>query len=482
MRYDEGMRWVAVMLLLVLLSAASGQVVELPSIHQIELQAHPSEVGPVTLLAPAATTIMPLQPRAAMTFTPPTKAIFGYLPYWERAAGEANIRWNLLTHLACFSMGVNTNGSLQAMSGGGGWPGNWTSLINTAHANGVKVILVVTLFNQGSDEPDYINQLITNPTATTSFINNVKAQLVAGSCDGLNVDFEGTPTGWRTSINSFMATVTNSLHAENPDWEISFAGPALKSNWDLPGLAASCDYIFIMGYAFYGSWSATSGPCAPLDPKPPATICIRNTVESQYNTVTHNTPEKLILGLPSYGGHWKTQTSDAYSTKVAWVGSTRFRDDMTTSLDYGLLWDTHSQTPWYRWYDDEYDNWHQVWFDNDVSLGLKFQLAQDHDYRGVGMWALNYDGARPELWNELARRFSPDWVATPPDFDGDGDVDQTDFGTFQRCVTGPGVPQWNHACSPARLDRDLDVDADDAARFINCMEAPGDAPASGCAG
>lgn len=32
-----------------------------------------------------------------------------------------------------------------------------------------------------------------------------------------------------------------------------------SGNWNLLGIANGCDGIFIMGYAFWGSWSTTSG-------------------------------------------------------------------------------------------------------------------------------------------------------------------------------------------------------------------------------
>jgi len=58
------------------------------------------------------------------------------------------------------------------------------------------------------------------------------------------------------------------------------------------------------------------------------------------------------------------------------------------------------------------------------------------------------------------------------DVDGDGDVDQTDFGHFQACFSGPGIPQNDPACHWARLDADLDVDSDDLAVFMGCWSGP----------
>ncbi|MBP7936156.1 MAG: hypothetical protein KA354_16055 [Phycisphaerae bacterium] len=60
-----------------------------------------------------------------------------------------------------------------------------------------------------------------------------------------------------------------------------------------------------------------------------------------------------------------------------------------------------------------------------------------------------------------------------PDFDGDGDVDQSDFGACQTCMTGADNPQADPACAPARLDDDADVDAADLAIFLACMSGDG---------
>jgi PKD repeat protein len=65
----------------------------------------------------------------------------------------------------------------------------------------------------------------------------------------------------------------------------------------------------------------------------------------------------------------------------------------------------------------------------------------------------------------------------PGDFDGDGDVDQENFGHFQACYSGSGKLQTDPGCLNARLDGDEDVDEEDFAIFQACMSGP-NAPAS----
>lgn len=383
----------------------------------------------------------------------PCSTVFGYLPYWE---SSANIRYDLITHLACFSVEVNADGSL---GNDHGWP--WTGVINEAHANGVKVILVATLFNGSA-----IDTLISSPTNRANFFANIKAKMLEGNADGLNIDFESGTT-WQDEINEFMAELTAYLHAEIPGSEVTIAGPAVNwsNRWDLGGLAASCDGIFIMGYAFAGSWSSTTGANAPLTG---GSINITDTVLDEYADALATAPEKLILGLPYYGHEWVTSSSVAGATVNSFVGSTRFRDDQLDAQTFGRLWHTTSQTPWYRWQDGP--NWRQIWYDDAESLGLKFDLAINNGLQGIGMWALNYDGARPELWNEIEARFA--CAPTCCDMNCDGSVDvANDLPLFVDAIMNPTGYTAPAGCSIESADTNGDAiyDGRDVLGFVAAL-------------
>ena len=66
---------------------------------------------------------------------------------------------------------------------------------------------------------------------------------------------------------------------------------------------------------------------------------------------------------------------------------------------------------------------------------------------------------------------------TPGDFDHDEDVDQADFGIFQRCVSGDGQAPVE-GCDLEDLDRDGDVDQDDFVVFQGCVGGANSPP--GC--
>jgi len=71
-------------------------------------------------------------------------------------------------------------------------------------------------------------------------------------------------------------------------------------------------------------------------------------------------------------------------------------------------------------------------------------------------------------------------VAWPGDFDADGDVDVSDFATFQVCFNGSAKPPALPSCDTADIDSDGDVDVDDYGRFQLCFNGSSHPPAPAC--
>ena len=333
-----------------------------------------------------------------------SKIVFGYLPDWKYIdSSYINMRYDLLTHIATFDFMVSSNGSVGYPYS---WP--WKDVINAAHTAGTKVIMTAVNF----DSLD-IRNIITNEVAKQKFFSDTKSIIETYQLDGVNVDFEGLHKNEKgVKINSFMAELTSFIHTELPGKEVSFAGPAVNwgNRWDLDGLVQSCDHVFIMGYSFWGKWSSTAGPNAPLTG---FTHDITSVVTVDYGVPVSKYPEKIILGVPYYGHEWKTETGNAYSNIIedGYQGSTFFVNDIDKADIYGLLWDNVSRTSWFRW--QEGTEWNQTWFDDVQSLDKKYDLAIAHNLGGVGMWALGYDGDKQDLWNLINYKFGPDALPTP---------------------------------------------------------------------
>jgi spore germination protein YaaH len=375
---------------LLLACIGTAEAWEFASPHRDELERHRDAPTLAELIGDGRRSAVPLQKRAMERELAAT--VFGYLPYWIDRDDFARLDYDLLSHISVFSVEVNANGTL---GNDHDWP--WTALIDSAHAHGVKVILTATLFgNEG------VLRLLGSEEHRETFKREIRDKLLEGNADGVNIDFEGSGSnGWPRLINGFLADLTDYLHREIPGCEVSFAGPAVdwSRRYDFPGLAASCDYIFIMGYAFAGSWSQESGPNAPLLG---GGRNITTTVTGDYGAVARKSPEKLILGVPYYGNHWQTVSSARGAGTTRFMRSLFFSATQAGAEQHGEIWDGESQTPWYRY--QRRDVWNQVWYDNATSLGFKYDLALKHGYGGVGMWALGYDGDRRELWDLLEEK------------------------------------------------------------------------------
>jgi hypothetical protein len=196
---------------------AAGPDVVRPSYHQALLEAHRDTPG------------QPRSDRRAGTGAAgprrneqPVQHRLRYLPYWE---SSANIQWNRLTHLGAFSIQINSAGNV---TNAHGWP--WTSLVNTAHANGVKVHLVVTLFDGAA-----IQTLINSPANKANFFENMRDLMIAGNADGINIDFE-SGSGWQGQMDEFMGELSAYMDAEIPGSETSIATAPV--NWATPGNSA----------------------------------------------------------------------------------------------------------------------------------------------------------------------------------------------------------------------------------------------------
>ena len=91
------------------------------------------------------------------------------------------------------------------------------------------------------------------------------------------------------------------------------------------------------------------------------------------------------------------------------------------------------------------------------------------DYLRTWYWRIDpvndYGVTTGPVWRFVTR--------TKEDRDSDGDIDQSDFGYFQACLSGRAIPQNNPACVWAKMDADNDVDVSDLDLLLARLTGPG---------
>ncbi len=314
------------------------------------------------------------------------KTVFGFLPDWEYVSDSKNyLRLDLLTHIAIFGFTLQEDGNLANPLA---WP--WNDLIEESHNTNVKVIMTVISF-----DPEITHSVLTNDTLKNVLFENIQTIITNNNLDGVNLDFENVAdedTG--SPLNSFVSDLKNYL---SPTLEVSFDTPAWNWNgWDFEGLANACDYLFVMEYDYFGDWSENSGPTAPLTGNG---LNITRSITEQYNNVPHN---KIILGVPYYGIFWTTENSEENSSVTNFLDYLTYRT-IKSGYDWNAKhWSNNYSVPWMTWVEDSTK---QIWFDNVESIERKYNFAIQQNLKGVGIWALGFDGNRKELWSLINKKF-----------------------------------------------------------------------------
>ena len=79
-----------------------------------------------------------------------------------------------------------------------------TDVINRAHANGVKVVLTVTMMAWDSASAHRQAMLLGSSVARSRLVNQIVTAVRARGADGVNLDFEPLATSLRDEYVSFV--------------------------------------------------------------------------------------------------------------------------------------------------------------------------------------------------------------------------------------------------------------------------------------
>lgn len=321
------------------------------------------------------------------------KTVFGWHPYWMGTAYE-DYNYGLLSDIAYFSYEVNPiTGSYNDIHF---W--KTTNLIDLAHDAGTRVSLTVTLFR---DHDVFLN----NPLARQTLADSLVSLLHFRNAKGVNIDFEAMSSTLKEKFTGFIVELSGKLRDQIPDVYISVALPAVDWTgfFEDASLQETVDLFIIMGYDYYWSSSPIAGPVAP---KNSGRIWgPLNVTQSVLNYLDSGIPSsKLCLGVPYYGYEWKVLNKGPGAGTISRGDAVIFTQAQNDADLYGTIWDNHASVPYMEYQDEGIVS--QVWYDDEISLGLKYDLVAMFDLAGIGIWALGYDRNTNGLWNLLKNKFT----------------------------------------------------------------------------
>jgi hypothetical protein len=161
-----------------------------------------------------------------------------------------------------------------------------------------------------------------------------------------------------------------------------------------------------MGYEIHGVRSKTAGPISPLRSGNRWTPLNLERSVDEY-LIAGVPPKKLLLGVPYYGIEWQTYDLKFPSKVKKFERYHTFRNIKKITKNYSSVIDEPSLSKYYA-YRDQNNNYRQIWFDDSLTLGMKYDWVKEKSIGGVGIWALGYDNGHTELWHLLAKKFAFD--------------------------------------------------------------------------
>lgn len=367
------------------------------------------------------------------------REVFGFA--FASSLGDPTIgypSWNmsLLTTVAYFSLHVDWNGQWSAGSALTTWnnpTGPVPGFIRAAHAAGTKVVLTVAMFDSRDGTPFMCNAL-QNGAVT---IQNTVAEIKAKGIDGVNIDYESNntmcamPGGGTQSSQSLFTGFVRDMRAALPAGSYisvdTYSGAAgfrsgsvYQGFFDIGALNNYVDSFLVMAYDMeYSNWAAAPLYCPRfcIGPTAPLTTYLFNDTRASNEYTAVVPASKVIMGIPYYG---RKECVGGYSPSTApanAVGDTVAADGYldasaengySANSDYHIHReprDTQGSTRWDTFYSSQAGCTRELYWDDATALGNKYDLVINNHLRGIGIFALNYGGGAPELWNLINLKF-----------------------------------------------------------------------------
>lgn len=290
---------------------------------------------------------------------------------------------NVLDGVGYFPFGFK--GKTGTLIGMNGWDS--TAMYISAKTGGKEIIQTI----KDSSEKN-LNDLLFNKKNSSYLIN----QLVNNKTGSICLWFKYVNERNFYSFVEFVGALNMAFRNNSPDNRIYIRiAPYMKNSWyDLSLLNESVDYFMVdFSQPFMGGGVL---PAAPLQGNK------NNNIESCMSLYMQNVAAKKFILCLSYSGFiWKLNNKNAsrpvlthaipYKDIMAkYAGRTLYDEEMVSAFIDTL---------------DKRNNKTRIWFDDEYTLGKKYDYAVDNKLGGVAIWSIGDDDGYGELYNEMAYKF-----------------------------------------------------------------------------
>lgn len=256
-----------------------------------------------------------------------------------------------------------------------------------AHENGYKVW---PLFGNAFD-PDLTGKILGDADKRSRLADSIVEYSIKYNADGINMDFENMRTSDRDNYTLFIKELSAKAKAKGLITSVDVTTINQYSSWstcyDRKGLAKYADYIILMAYDQHWEGSPVSGSVAQL-----------SWVESSLKKVLEEVPQnKLILAVPFYARLWKEAYVDGKTVVTSQAVSMETGEKVIKDNQASKIWDEKSGQYYAEFKKD--GALYKIWLEDENSIRLKAQLANEYNLAGVASWRKGFE--KPVVWEAI---------------------------------------------------------------------------------
>lgn len=322
---------------------------------------------------------LPIRPTEPTAVSITKRSVF--VPYWstvEPADAESYERF------IYFGVAVSTKGIVESE------PGflKMNEFLKSTEGLPVERWLTVRM-TESNNNIDILNDTGSWNTIASETVELAKEKKFTGIV--LDLEIAGLPSdGLVKRITEFVTSINQEVKKEQLGFAITIYGDVFyrKRPYDVQALSRVTDEIMVMAYDFHKSYGE-SGPNFPFEGRERYNYDFKMMVDDFLQVVPMN---QLTVIYGMYGYDWIVdekkrpvkpaqsvtmhQVREKFLDSCQWEHCTVQRDEKSQESEVNYI--------------DEFNNYHIVWFEDEVSVDKKSEYMRKRGIGSIGYWAYGY--------------------------------------------------------------------------------------------
>jgi len=320
--------------------------------------------------------------------------VYGFYDYFPKSRVEA-ANLIFITTLVYNNLYIHsTTGDIKDLNG---W--DTATIISQAQNAGCSIGPTFAIATE-----ENVKVFLTNPNAQANFITTAIYLMKFRNASAINISFSNflpadTDIKYSIKFTSFIKKLGDKLKREDTSYKLLLTVPAITAGnyYPLNQLAGITDRVII---DFSTNYSTVASPLASMTAlKEVIHFFIRANIP----------PGKIVVSLPYHGTKW---------ARVPF-----YPEEFIEYISYATLRNNYKFPAYINYLDEKSvtsvmdsisfrkDTVRRIFYDDEVTLGLKYKYILESAFKGVAVNALGEDQGYTGLWDEMAYAFArPDTV------------------------------------------------------------------------